>query len=204
MSICNRLVFWWAHEPSDRAAATARVLELCEVKLSFSIRERLLPDTPIQVRDSGVALDEAYLELVSEPGTGYRSHSRLGNPEVIEIVRRSPLVEIDMIHGARVALIEREQRALPGETFLDTYSSAPTLSLAPHDIWEWSMEAGDPPPICYYGRAAASLSLRGRGSPNMSQPEFCEVLVNLPLMREFRAELDAIFGESRAVWMVEV
>mgnify|MGYP001811236812 FL=1 len=66
------------------------------------------------------------------------------------------------------------------------------------------MEAGDPPPICYYGRAAASLSLRGRGSPNMSQPEFCEVLVNLPLMREFRAELDAIFGESRAVWMVEV
>jgi len=126
----------------------------------------------------------------------------LGNSEVVAVVRRSPVVEIDMIHGARVALIEREQRALPAETFLDTYSSTPTLSLGPRDIWEWSMEAGDPPPVLYYGRDAVSLSLNGSGSPDMHPPEFCELLVNLPEIKKLRAELDAIFGESKAVYMV--
>jgi hypothetical protein len=36
----------------------------------------------------------------------------------------------------------------------------------------------------------------------MHPPEFCELLVNLPEMKKLRAELDAIFGESRAVYMV--
>lgn len=202
MSIQNRLVYWWVDEPADRSAVASRVLELCEVVLSFSVRERMMRDTPVRVTDSGVALDEAYLEIASETGTGYTRHARLGNSEVVAVVRRSPVVEIDMIHGARVALIEREQRALPAETFLDTYGSTPTLSLGPRDIWEWSMEAGDPPPVLYYGRAAVSLSLNGSGSPDMHPPEFCELLVNLPEIKKLRAELDAIFGESKAVYMV--
>ncbi len=64
------------------------------------------------------------------------------------------------------------------------------------------MEAGNPPPVLYYGRAAVSLSLNGSGSPDMHPPEFWELIVNLPEIKKLRAELDAIFGESKAVYMV--
>lgn len=202
MSVTNRLVLWWSGAPESGASAARRVFDLFDSELAYCVAARRMPDTPIRVHGGSVSVDEEYLELASRSGSGYEATYRVAKEDAIKIVASCTHVDIDIIAGQRGEALFAEQRALPAERFNSAFSASPYLSLGPHDIWEWSMEAGNPPPVIYYGRAAVSLSLNGYGSPDMHPPEFCELLVNLPEMKKLRAELDAIFGESRAVYMV--
>jgi hypothetical protein len=202
MSVTNRLVLWWSGAPESSASAARSVFDLLGATLAVAVAKRLISATPIRTENSRLTVDEDYLERASRAVSGYVSLYRVPKEDAIEIARSSPLVEIDIAGGERSQTLFAEQQALPAERFNKAFSANPTLSLGPHDIWEWSMEAGNPPPVLYYGRAAVSLSLSGYGSPDMHPPEFCELLVNLPEMKKLRAELDAIFGESQAVYMV--
>jgi hypothetical protein len=202
MSVTNRLVFWWESQPGDNADLIERVMRLFESETAWCCRERVLPSTPIRMEDGRPVVDELEAERSEEPGIGFTYHFGATKRHVLEIAKRSRLIDVSFASGQRGEALFAEQRALPAERFNNAFSTNPTLSLGPHDIWEWSMEAGNPPPVLYYGRAAVSLSLCGYGSPDMHPPEFCELLVNLPEMKKLRAELDAIFGESRAVYMV--
>jgi hypothetical protein len=202
MSVTNMLVLWWEHPPTDAVVAIGRVFDVFGAEKAFYFCERRLPLTPIRVVDGQYVVDEEYDERTLKHGVGYVNHGGARREQVLELARRAPLFNVNIIAGARGQLLYEEQKRLPAERFNGATCSSPTLCLGPRDIWEWSMEAGNPPPLLYYGRAAVSLSLSGYGSPDMHPPEFCELLVNLPEMKKLRAELDAIFGESRAVYMV--
>jgi hypothetical protein len=202
MSVTNMLVFWWEHPPKDAVVAIESVFDIFGAEKAFYCCEQRLPLTPIRFVDGQCVVDEEYDERTLQTGVGYINHGRALRAQVVELARHVPMLDIDIIAGARGQLLYEEQKRLPAERFNGVTCSSPTLCLGPRDIWEWSMEAGNPPPVLYYGRAAVSLSLSGYGSPDMHPPEFCELLVNLPEMKKLRLELDAIFGESRAVYMV--
>jgi len=202
MSVTNRLVLWWETSPVANADAVERVLGLFESKSAWCCCERVLPNTPVGIRDGKPFVDEVYHEQSERQGIGCRCTYDATKRQVLEIAGRCQLMDFFFGGGHRGQTLCDEQRSLPVERFNSAFSANPYLSLGPHDIWEWSMEAGNPPPVLYYGRAAVSLSLCGYGSPDMHPPEFCELLVNLPEMKKLRLELDAIFGESRAVYMV--